>query len=342
MTRPRVLLLCGGRSDEHEVSLASARSVLAAAGAQLELTPLVIARDGRLLSPDGSIKVLENGAESKIVESKTNAQAGGLARLEPAAFDVVLPLLHGPFGEDGSVQGLLKIMGLPFVGSDVLGSAVGMDKGMMKAVFAAHGLPNVPYRVVTRRAWQGQPERVLDELSALALPVFVKPANLGSSVGISRADDVQTLRLALDEAARYDRRLIVEQGLTGARELEVGVLGNDAPEASVVGEIRFTGAFYDYERKYTAGEAVLQIPAELPPETAKRCRELALAAFRAVDAAGLARVDFFLHEGALYLNEINTMPGFTATSMYPKLWEASGVPYAELVARLVELAREPR
>ncbi len=336
MNRPRVLLLCGGRSDEHDVSLASARSVLAASGARLELTPLVIARDGQLLSATASSKVLKSGDKLPTVQS------GGLERLEPASFDVVLPLLHGPFGEDGSVQGLLKIMGLPFVGSDVLGSAVGMDKGMMKAVFAAHGLPGVAYRVVTRRAWQEQPDSILEDLEALAFPVFVKPANLGSSVGISRAEDAQTLRAALVEAARFDRRIIVEQGLVGARELEVGVLGNDRPEASVVGEIGFTGAFYDYESKYTEGEAALHIPADLPPELAVRCRELALSAFRAVDAAGLARVDFFLHEDKLYLNEINTMPGFTATSMYPKLWAASGVPYAELVARLVELALEAR
>ncbi len=337
MTRPRVLLLCGGRSDEHEVSLASARSVLAAAGGRLELTPLVIARDGRLLSAHASTKVLESSTREHV-----EARTGGLERLEPTAFDVVLPLLHGPFGEDGSVQGLLKIMGLPFVGSDVLGSAVGMDKGMMKAVFAAHGLPGVAYRVVTRRAWQEEPDKVLADLEVLAFPVFVKPANLGSSVGISRAEDVQTLRVALTEAARFDRRIVVEQGLTGARELEVGVLGNDRPEASVVGEIGFSGAFYDYESKYTEGAAVLHIPADLSPELAARCRELALAAFQAVDATGLARVDFFLHEGELYLNEINTMPGFTTTSMYPKLWEASGVPYAELVSRLVELALEPR
>ena len=340
MSRPRVLLLCGGRSDEHDVSLASARSVLAAAGEQLELTPLVIARDGQLLSPGASAKVLESGNRDTM-----SAHSGGLERLESAAFDVVLPLLHGPFGEDGSVQGLLKIMGLPFVGSDVLGSAVGMDKGIMKAVFAAHGLPNVPYRVVTRRRWHEQPGSVLAELHALPYPVFVKPANLGSSVGISRAVDTETLRAALGEAARFDRRMVVEQGLVGARELEVGVLGNDAPAASVVGEVGFdkaNGAFYNYTSKYTEGEAALLIPADLPAEVAAQCRALALRAFQAVDAAGLARVDFFLHEGQLYLNEINTMPGFTATSMYPKLWEASGVPYGELVAKLVELALEPR
>ncbi len=337
MSRPRVLLLCGGRSDEHDVSLASARSVLAAAGERLELTPLVIARDGHLLSAAASTKVLEDSCSDI-----TTTQSGGLERLEPNAFDVVFPLLHGPFGEDGSVQGLLKIMGLPFVGSDVLGSAVGMDKGMMKAVFAAHALPNVPYQLVTRRAWSEKPDSVLDELRALPYPVFVKPANLGSSVGISRADDVASLRAALDEAARFDRRIVVEQGLTEARELEVGVLGNDAPEASVVGEISFSSAFYDYASKYTEGRATLHIPADLPQSVAAKCQELALTAFRAIDAAGLARVDFFLHEGKLYLNEINTMPGFTTTSMYPKLWEASGVPYEELVARLVELALEPR
>ena len=338
MTRPRVLLLCGGRSDEHEVSLASARSVLVAAGARFAVTPLVIARDGRLLPPSASAQSLASGNSAGLVAELV----GGLERLEPAAFDVVLPLLHGPFGEDGSVQGLLKIMGLPFVGSDVLGSAVGMDKGMMKAVFAAHGLPQLPHRVVTRSAWQSRPQEVLEELKALPYPLFVKPANLGSSVGISRAEDESELWQALGEAARFDRRIIVEQGLTGARELEVGVLGNDQPETSVVGEIEFKGAFYDYDSKYTEGEAALLIPAPVPDEVATRAQELALAAFRAIDASGLARVDFFLREGTLYLNEINTMPGFTTTSMYPKLWAASGVPYEALIARLVELALEPR
>ncbi len=336
MTRPRVLLLCGGRSDEHEVSLASARSVVAAAGEAFVVTTLVIAKTGQLLSPEASARALSTG------ETPERVQAGGLERLEPTAFDVVLPLLHGPFGEDGSVQGLLKIMGLPFVGSDVLGSAVGMDKGMMKAVFAAHGFPQVAYRVVTRSAWRREPERVLGDLEALPYPLFVKPANLGSSVGIARAETRAELSAALTEAARFDRRLVVEQGLAGARELEVGVLGNDDPETSVVGEIRFESAFYDYHSKYTVGEASLLIPADVPEEVAARCRELALAAFTAVDAAGLARVDFFLQGGALYLNEINTMPGFTTTSMYPKLWEASGVPYGALIERLIALALETR
>lgn len=340
MTRPRVLLLCGGRSDEHEVSLASARSVVAAAGARFALTPCVIARDGRLLSPAASERVLTRGPEEP-AERALGASVGGLERLEPEGFDVVWPLLHGPFGEDGSVQGLLKVMGLPFVGADVLGSAVGMDKGVMKAVFAAHGLDSVPYRIVTRSRLAGEPDEVLAELAALPYPVFVKPANLGSSVGISRADDLPGLKDALAYAARFDRRIIVERGISGARELEVGVLGNDTPEASVVGEIAFKGLFYDYHSKYTEGEAVATIPAELPPEVSERARSLALAAFRAIDGAGLARVDFF-YDGELYLNEINTMPGFTHTSMFPKLWEASGVPYAALIERLLELALEPR
>ncbi len=336
MKRPRVLLLCGGRSDEHEVSLASARSVVAAAGPEFVVTPLVISKTGQLLPPEVSARVLTEETTSLAPE------VGGLERLEPAAFDVVFPLLHGPYGEDGSVQGLLKIMGLPFVGSDVLGSAVGMDKGMMKAVFSAHGLPGVPYRVVTRSTWRAQPEEVLAEIGTLPYPLFVKPANLGSSVGISRTENEAELRRALERAARFDRRIVVEQGLVGARELEVGVLGNDRPETSVVGEISFEGSFYDYGSKYTEGEATLLIPAELADDLATRCKDLALAAFRAVDAAGLARVDFFLQGDALYLNEINTMPGFTTTSMYPKLWAASGVSYAELIARLVELALEPR
>lgn len=356
MRRTRVLLLCGGRSDEHEVSLASARSVVAAAGPTLEVTPRVISRGGQLLSADLSERLLSAAAptlsaltvaapaepSSAAPSATAPSETGGLERLEIAAFDVVFPLLHGPFGEDGSVQGLFKVMGLPFVGSDVLGSAVGMDKGMMKAVFAAHGLPQVPHRLVARSRWQAQPDEVLAELEALPYPLFVKPANLGSSVGISRAETRAELRRALTEAARYDRRLIVERGLVGARELEVGVLGNDAPEVSVVGEIGFGGAFYDYESKYTAGEATLTVPAALPEALAARCRDLALAAFAAIDAAGLARVDFFLHEGALYLNEINTMPGFTATSMYPRLWAATGVHYEALIVRLVALALERR
>jgi len=337
VTRPRVLLLCGGQSEEHEVSLASARSVVGAAGAHFEVTPLVIDRTGRLLPGDASRRALDMGRSEGLA-----AQNGALTHLPQERFDVVFPLLHGPFGEDGTVQGLFKLMGLPFVGSDVLSSAVGMDKGMMKAVFKAHGLPQVPYEVVSRGEWRASPEGVLARLGDLPFPVFVKPANLGSSVGVGKATDRESLRAALDEAARFDRRLMVEAGVTGARELEVGVLGNDAPEASVVGEIRYKSDFYDYHAKYTEGEAELVIPADVPQALAERCRELALRAFGAIDAAGLARVDFFLVDDTLYVNEINTMPGFTTTSMYPKLWAASGVSYEALVERLIGLALERR
>ena len=238
---------------------------------------------------------------------------------------------------------MLKLMGLPFVGSDVLASAVGMDKLMMKAVFAQQGLPQVPYRGVERTRWRKKPDAVLSDLAALNYPMFVKPANLGSSVGISKATDETSLRAALDEAARHDRRIIVEQGLQNPRELEVAILGNDAPKASVVGEISFDSDFYDYDAKYTEGLAELIIPADIPKATAQQIQTLGKKAFAAVDAAGLARVDFFLTAGGeLYLNEINTMPGFTVTSMYPKLWAASGVNYAALIERLVALALEER
>ena len=337
VAKTRVLLLCGGQSGEHEVSLASAKSVVAA-GERFEVTPLVIDKTGALLSPEASHRALSAGM------TEAGAAGSALQTFPSGHYDVVFPLLHGPRGEDGSVQGLLKLMGLPFVGSDVLGSAVGMDKLMMKAVFAAQGLPQVPYRSVKRSDWRERPEEVLSALQTLAYPLFVKPANLGSSVGIGKVVDEASLPLALDEAVRHDRRIIVEQGLVEARELEVGVLGNDAPEVSPVGEICFESDFYDYETKYTEGRAALVIPADVPEEVAERCRSLALRAFEAIDAAGLARVDFFYQDatGKLYLNEINTMPGFTVTSMYPKLFAAAGVSYPELVARLVDLALEHR
>jgi D-alanine-D-alanine ligase len=332
--RPRVLLLCGGQSDEHEVSLASARSVIAAAEGSFDLTPLVIDRTGRLLTAPASWQALASGRSDHLPRN------GSLQTIKPQGFDVVFPLLHGPYGEDGTVQGLLKLLGLPFVGADVLGSAVGMDKLMMKAVFAAHGLPQTTYRGVRRSDWQRDPEAVLAGIRHLSYPLFVKPANLGSSVGISKVRNGDELRRALDEAACFDRRLIVEAGVVGARELEVGILGNEAPQASPVGEVTYESDFYDYETKYTEGRARLLIPAELSETVAERCRDLSLCAFAAIDAAGLARVDFFYLEAEdrLYLNEINTMPGFTITSMYPKLWEAAGVSYPELVSRLIALA----
>lgn len=337
MTKPRVLLLCGGQSGEHDVSMASARSVMRAAGDAFEVVPRVIDRNGRMLGPSES---------SRALQSDPTAAAGSasLANLDATPFDVVFPLLHGPHGEDGTVQGMLELAGVPYVGSGVLGSAVGMDKLTMKAVFAAHGMPQVRYVGMTRNRWSTDRAAVEKDVEPLGFPLFVKPANLGSSVGIARVMEASELSAAIDEALRHDRRVIVEEAALGARELEVAVLGNDAPEASPVGEIRFDAPFYDYETKYTEGRATLSIPADIPEPVAAQCRKLALEAFGAIDAAGLARVDFFYleHTGEVLINEINTMPGFTSTSMYPKLWQAAGVAYGDLVARLVELALETR
>jgi D-alanine-D-alanine ligase len=341
VSRTRVLLLCGGESGEHEVSLSSARSVLGALGTRFDVSPLVIDKGGRLLTADASERALSAGAAEA---GSGHAALAGLAGGDsPAGFDVVFPLLHGPNGEDGTVQGLLRLLGLPFVGSGVLGSAVGMDKLMMKSVFAAAGLPQVRYRGVSRAEWEADRNGVLKGID-LAFPVFVKPANLGSSVGIAKAHDLAGLEPALDDAFRFDRRVIVEEAADDARELEVGVLGNDRPAVSPVGEISFDSEFYDYGSKYSEGRSRMTIPANVPKAVAAKCRELAREAFLAVDAAGLARVDFFHveSEDLVLINEINTMPGFTTTSMYPKLWEAAGMSYPELVERLVALALERR
>lgn len=346
----RVLLLCGGRSEEHDVSLASARSVMEAVAGRstVEVAPLVIGREGKTLGLAESARTLG------VAALPSTGPTSGLAATELSgsvadargAFDVVFPLLHGPYGEDGSVQGLLKVMGVPFVGSDVLGSAVAMDKLAMKAVFAAAGLPQVDHEAVTRDRYHRAPAEVLAKLRELGTPVFVKPANLGSSIGVSRVDDPDDLADAVEAALVYDRRVIVEAAAVDARELEVAVLGNDTPEVSGVGEVRYptlAGAFYDYETKYTDGKAELVVPADVPEAVAAAAQRLALEAFAAVDAAGLARVDFFyLPGGDLLVNEINTIPGFTSHSMYPRLWQASGLSYAELFERLVELALERR
>ena len=338
--KKRILLLAGGQSGEHEVSLMSARSVLAALPqSRFEVTPLVVSRQGRWLPPADTARALQLG----------HADSGGEHLLKRAisvqGYDLVFPLLHGPNGEDGTIQGLLTLAGVPFVGSGVLGSAVSMDKVMAKQVLSSAGIPQVEYRLATRRQWRETPGQVHELASELGLPLFVKPANLGSSVGISKVRSEMELDAALDLAFSLDRRVILEAMTPGRpRELEVGILGNDAPHASPVGELRFEADFYDYATKYTEGQASMQIPAQLPPELAQRLRGYALTAFRALDCAGLARVDFFYLEssGQLFLNEVNTMPGFTTTSMYPKLWEAAGLSYSELVTRLIELGLEER
>lgn len=258
------------------------------------------------------------------------------------AVDLIFPVLHGPYGEDGTIQGLLEMAGLPYVGCGVLASAVGMDKIAAKALFSTAAIPQVEYRSLLRRDWAEERDRILDELeAALPYPQFVKPANLGSSVGVSKVKNRAELACAIDLACSYDRKVLVEVGIENARELEVSVLGNDAPQASVVGEVIPANEFYDYEAKYLDEGSQLLIPADIPASLSDRICRLAVRAFQILDGAGLARADFLLDgTGQLFLNELNTMPGFTASSMYPKLWEASGVPLPELVHRLVSLALE--
>ena len=256
--------------------------------------------------------------------------------------DVVFPVLHGPYGEDGTVQGLLELASVPYVGSGVLASAAGMDKAAMKALFAAHGLPQAEYRVVTQHQWSREPGTQAARLLALGLPLFVKPANLGSSVGISKVKTADDLAAALATAFQFDRKAVVEAGVPEPREIECAVLGNDEPEASVAGEVIPSREFYDYEAKYLDSGSRTIIPADLDAATVARVQALALDAFRAIDGAGMARVDFLLSRatGALLLNEINTIPGFTTISMFSKLWEASGVAYGALIDRLIALALE--
>jgi D-alanine-D-alanine ligase len=341
VTKLRVGVLFGGRSGEHEVSLRSARSVIEAIDPErYEVTLLAIDKRGRWLLGQDAAHLLT----APNVTAPQSEPARGLVPSDESlrSLDVVFPVLHGPLGEDGTVQGLLELADIAYVGCGVVASAVGMDKAICKAVFAAHSLPQAPYLVLKRQRWQANPEAILDDIEThLPYPVFVKPANLGSSVGISKAKDRASLNLALNEAARYDRKLVVEQGVD-AREIEVSVLGNDDPLASLPGEVAPRREFYDYAAKYITDDSELLIPAPLSPQATAEAQRLAVAAYRAIDGAGMARVDFLLdrQSGRLYLNEVNTIPGFTSISMYPKLWQASGLPFAQLVDRLIELALE--
>jgi D-alanine-D-alanine ligase len=384
MQKLRVGVLFGGRSGEHEVSLLSAASILKAIDRErFEVVPVGINKQGRWLvsgeaerllggKSDNTPSALRAGDPQKTATAAVLAKGegvivppvpgGALMPFETEAsspaqdmlqLDVVFPVLHGTFGEDGTIQGLLELAGLAYVGSGVLGSATGMDKDVMKRLFLAAGLPITKHVTFLRHEWEQSPKKIIKRLEdALKYPLFVKPANLGSSVGISKAHDRKELGPAIEVAGGFDRKIVVEQavGARGkrsrmgkARELEVAVLGNDDPKASVVGEIVPGKEFYDYEAKYLSKGSEEVIPAKLTKKQSQQVREMALAAFRACDCAGLARVDFLLEggkAGKLYLNEINTMPGFTSISMYPKLWEASGVKYPDLITRLVELALE--
>jgi D-alanine-D-alanine ligase len=372
--RLRVGVLYGGRSGEHEVSLASAAAVMANLDrARYEPVPIRIEKDGRWAIADRPPTATSAGEviEQVRVESARPARSGrevhlvarpsdetilsidrstvargddsGQAMVTGLNLDVIFPVLHGPYGEDGTIQGLLELANVPYVGAGVLASAVGMDKALMKLVFTARGLPICDYRVVLRHDWETRRSRIAKELAgALRFPMFVKPANLGSSVGISKAKDPAGLETAIDLAGEFDRKIVVEAAVPEAREIECAVLGNDDPKASVAGEVIPSREFYDYDAKYIDQGSQILIPADLPAATAKEIQRLSIEAFQAIDGAGMARVDFLLARtgGRIFVNEVNTIPGFTTISMYSKLWAASGVPYPELLDRLIALARE--
>jgi D-alanine-D-alanine ligase len=364
MKKLRVGVIYGGRSGEHEVSLASAAAVFKNLDPdRYQAVPIKIEKDGRWTLPaappqlDKAADVIAGkdapaiaALEAHVVAHPGTETLLRIDRATPAApivsaltLDVVFPVLHGPYGEDGTVQGLLELANVPYVGAGVLASAVGMDKAAMKLAFVAKGLPICDYEVVLKRDWARDERAVMTRVvGRLGFPVFVKPANLGSSVGISKAKHATELREAMTLAAGFDRKIVVEAAVPNAREIECAVLGNDDPEASVPGEIIPSREFYDYQAKYIDDDSRAIVPAELTDAQAAEIRRLAIAAYQAVDCSGLARVDFLLGRdtGVLYLNELNTMPGFTTISMYSKMWAASGLSYPQLVDRLIALAIE--
>ena len=353
----KIAVLFGGRSGEHEVSLSSARSVLGVLDPQkYEIFQVGITHAGDWLTGPEACLALEKGETSHLAPCTIlpDPSKAGLyllpatAAANPASFekltdlDVVFPVLHGTYGEDGTLQGLLEMADLAYVGAGVTGSSVGMDKGVFKDVMRANGIPTVESIIVLRNEIEKDIKAVMRKAETVsAYPLFIKPANLGSSVGISKCNHRADLGEGLLEAAAYDRRVLVERGVE-AREIEVSVLGNDNPQASVPGEVLPSREFYSYESKYVDGTSGLLIPAPLPDETANKIRQMAVSAYKAIDCAGMARVDFFLEKNTneIYLNELNTIPGFTSISMYPKLWDASGLSYTGLVDRLIELALE--
>jgi D-alanine-D-alanine ligase len=350
--RPRVALLFGGRSAEHEVSCLSAASVYAAIDHD-RYDVLCVGIDKKGIwhlvpeppTADPEARRLPSVAADMDTAVTLSTEAGSAELVnrsgDGAAIDVVFPVLHGPHGEDGTIQGLLELAGIPYVGAGVLASALGMDKAVQKALFMSEGLPVLTHRIVVESGWREDPEATLAEVEALGYPVFVKPANLGSSVGISKVKAPGDLGPALDEAFSHGRKAVVEEAAEGAREIECGVLGNEDPVASVPGEIFPAGEFYDYRSKYLGEGSKLVIPAPLSPDITERIQQLAVAAFRSIDCAGLARVDFFYRDpDQVIVNEINTIPGFTSVSMYPRLWEASGLAYPDLIDRLIRLALE--
>jgi D-alanine-D-alanine ligase len=350
--RISVAVIFGGRSGEHEVSLRSAESIINSLDkSKYEVVPIGITKDGGWLISDDATALLPQA----VMDSNSRHQVAiigdptrpGLERLDAdpgenrsEPFDVVFPVLHGPYGEDGTIQGLLDMAGVPYVGCGVLASSTGLDKIVMKHLFEQAGLTVAKYEWFLRSAWEKDPREIVERIvKSLGFPAFVKPANLGSSVGVSKVRDETELTEAIDEAAGYDRRLIVERAVVG-REIEVSVLGNDEPKASRPGEIVVGHEFYDYEDKYVDHASRTVVPAKLTSKIEERIQHDAITAFKAIDGSGLARVDFFIERGRVIINEINTMPGFTSISMFPKLWAASGITYAKLIDRLIELAFE--
>ncbi|WAH35157.1 D-alanine--D-alanine ligase [Alicyclobacillus dauci] len=359
--RIKVGVIFGGKSGEHEVSLQSAKSVIEALNPhQYTIVPIGISKSGNWQVGKNALKALEEeqNTAKKVSSSSSvsfiNHQIGGLTSVSPQPsaqpvpsalvndVDVIIPVMHGTYGEDGSIQGMLELMDVAYVGAGVLASAVGLDKVVMKQVFGSVGLPQVRYTSCTRQTWKASPLQVIRQVEdTFGYPCFVKPANLGSSVGISKARDREELQRAIELAAQYDRKIIIEEGLN-VREVEVAVLGNDVPQVSVAGEIVPSSEFYDYKAKYVGGTSKLIIPAELTDRQRQEIEQYAVEAFQAIDCSGLSRVDFFIEKetGRVIVNEINTMPGFTRYSMYPKLWEASGMSYTKLLDTLIELAIE--
>ena len=359
ITKMRIGILFGGRSGEHEVSLRSARSVLQAIDREKYSVSLIgITKNGRWIGGENPLAALEDGDEAiercpdtillidpvdnSLIQISRNRNDETIYINKTEDLDVIFPVLHGSFGEDGAVQGLFELADIPYVGSGLVGSSVGMDKGVFKSVMCSAGLPVLPSMTVNRSEYRSDTAIMVDRIiRKLTLPVFIKPANLGSSVGITKASNIGELKSGLDEASKWDRRIVIEEGVD-AREIEVSVLGNDDPQVSIAGEVVPQRDFYDYDAKYVSDDSELLIPAPISPDQLVRIQEMAIAAYKAVDCSGMARVDFLLDKssGKVWINELNTIPGFTNISMYPKLWQASGIEYPELIDKLIELALE--